>query len=92
MKKGFIKILLLTIFTTVSIFLLQVKSVFASDKTYTSDYASYTEEEILATNDLGYGVIHNKIKAISTANTCSNPKSGYSLIDSPQQVNMLTVP
>ena len=92
MKKGFIKILLLTIFTTVSIFLLQVKSVFASDKTYTSDYASYTEEEILATNDLGYGVMHNKIKAISTANTCSNPKSGYSLIDSPQQVNMLTVP
>lgn len=92
MKKGFTKILLSMIFTLTTIFSIQVKDIYANSKTYTSDYASYTEQEIIATNDLGYNVIHNKIKAISTANTCSNPKEGYSLIDSPQQVNMLTVP
>ena len=92
MKKGLTKILLTMIFTLCAIFFLQVEDIFANSKTYTSNYASYTEQEVIETNDLGYNVIHNKIKAISTANTCSNPKEGYSLINSPQQVNMLTVP
>ena len=92
MKKGFTKILLTMIFTLTTLFCLQSKDALANNKTYTSEYASYTEQEVLTTNDLGYNIIHNKIKAISTANTCSNPKSGYSLIDSPQQVNMLSVP
>ena len=84
--------MLLSIFTFISIFCIQVRSVFAEDKTYTSKYASYTEKEILATNNLGYGVVHDKINALSTANTCSNQNTDYSLENSPQQVNMLTVP
>lgn len=59
--------------------------------TVSSDYASYTEVGILAENILDNNIIHKKVTASSTTNSCSNP-SGYSTVDSPQQVNMLTVP
>ena len=92
MKKGFTKFLITTIFTLSILFCSQLKSAYANNKTFTSDYASYTEQEIIETNNLGYNIIHNKIKALSTANSCSNPKDGYLLTNSPQQVNMLSVP
>lgn len=92
MRKGFIKTLFTMMFMLISIFCFQLLGIVASSKTYTSPYASYTEQEILKTNNLGYNVIHNKIKAISTTNTCSNPIEGFPLVDSPQQINMLTVP
>ena len=49
MKKGFSKILLTIICSLTMVFCLQVNKIFANSKTYTSEYASYTEEEMKAT-------------------------------------------
>lgn len=84
------KIFSIIIFITVLYFAIQLNA-FANNNTLTSDYASYTENEVITESNLGNDVVHKKVYAISTANSCTNP-GGYSLIDSPQQVNVLSVP
>ncbi len=61
----------------------------AETKIVTSDYATYQESEQIENNDLGYGIEHLKVNALSTANRCNN-QSDTTL--SPQVVNVLTVP
>lgn len=90
MKKNILnKLLLITICPVLMLYIVSL-TIYANDA-YTTEYASYQETEHIEENDLGYGIKHVKTKAISTANECNNP-GGFGLVDSPQVINVLSVP
>lgn len=90
MIKSIKKILINCVLLLIIVVVYNGKNVLASEA-YTTEYASYNEDTRLIEQKLGYGIEHIKTTAISTAKECTNPE-GYGLIDSPQTVNILSVP
>ncbi len=90
MKKNLNKIMIvvLNLFIIVSIF--SVNDVLASEE-YVTEYASYKEDQKLIEQNIGYGIEHIKTTAITSTKNCVNP-NGYGIENSPQVVNVLSVP
>lgn len=63
----------------------------AEEKKYETEYAIYEETEVVANNMIGYGINHINTKAITTAKRFTNISSDL-VVDSPQNVNILSVP
>lgn len=89
MKKITKSILLAFIINLLLVIITSVNFVKAEEKTETSEYASYTEQQVISSNFLGYGIEHLKVKAISSAFRCTNQSNTFSSL---QTVNVLSVP
>lgn len=83
-----INVMVFTFFVTISI---QKNIVNAEEKKYETEYAIYEETEVVTNQMLGYGINHINTKAITTAKRCTNTNSSL-IVDSPQNVNILSVP
>lgn len=81
----------ISLFSLILIALVSLLTFNTKAESLSSEYASYSEGQTLVENTLEHDIYHKKLIAYSSTNRCTNP-SGYSLTNSPQQVNILSVP